>query len=273
MESNVTLVQQYPAHEAIPEAPHPLPAVILFHDVYGLTPEIRGATNRLAREGFCVAAPDFYAHPFSVSPGAPAWMADAMTAAAEPGWEGYPARAFFRHDEGDQARNVAAGIDAARARDVVVHALGWAERAPEADPARIGLVGFGFGARLAFRSACAFPARVAALVGFSPAALAAPFDLRPDETMPILEFESLNAPCLLFFGEQDPGVARDERAALERTLTSAGRPHDIVAFRGAGREFFDPDSPDFRVGPARQAWEATLAFLRRALVGGPSRAE
>jgi dienelactone hydrolase len=74
MESNVTLVQNFPAHQAVPEGEGPFPAVIVFHDRFGLTPQVRGVANRLAREGYHVLAPNFYALTSSFSTLAPQFM-------------------------------------------------------------------------------------------------------------------------------------------------------------------------------------------------------
>ena len=48
MESNTTLVQCYPAHEAVPDGQGSFPAVIVAHDRFGLNPHVKGVANRLA---------------------------------------------------------------------------------------------------------------------------------------------------------------------------------------------------------------------------------
>jgi len=270
MEPNVTLVQQYPAHEAVPRE-GPSPVVLVLHDVYGLSPEIRAFANRLAREGFFVLAPNLYAHAFSLAAGAPAWMSYPLAVAADPEWAGFPVRTSYRFAEATEARAQASGLSRGRVREIVARALGYADGASDADPSRVGLVGFGVGGRQAFRTACAFPDRIGALVAYSPAALAAAFPLRPIETMPVLEFESLRAPALLFYGLQDRECFEEEREAVDRVLRSAGVRHEIVTFREAGHEFFNEESPDHRIAASRQAWQRTVAFLREALRSRPVR--
>src|SRR6266536_3117420 len=61
MESNTTLVQCYPAHEAVPDGQGPFPAVVVAHDRFGLNPHAKGIANRLAAAGFYALAPNFYA--------------------------------------------------------------------------------------------------------------------------------------------------------------------------------------------------------------------
>jgi carboxymethylenebutenolidase len=269
MEPNVTLVQQYPAHEAVPPA-GPSPVLLVLHDVYGLSPGIRAVASRFAREGFYSLAPNLYAHPFSVAAGAPAWMSHPMSVAGDPEWEGFAVGSSFRVAEGAEARAAAADLSRDRAREIVERALGYADGMSDADPSRVGVIGFGMGGRFAFRAACQFPDRIGAVVAWSPTALATPYPTRAAETMPILEFESLRAPALLFYGEQDGRARPGEREAVERVLASAGKNHEIVVLPEAGGEFFTEESPDYRIRACRAAWERSLAFLRESLPGRPA---
>ena len=264
MEANTTLVQQYPAHEAVPDGGGPAPAVGLLHDVWGLTPEIRALANRLAREGFFLLAPNLYAHPFSAAAGAPPWMSYPVGVAAEGKWDGFPVRSSFRREEAAEAKALAAGLPRARVREIVEHALGHLSLASDADPERVALLGYGFGGMLAFAEACALGEKVRALVACSPGGIASGTH-RADETMPILDYEGLRAPALLLYGETDPETRAEERDAVARVLAAAGLPHEIVVFPQAGRDFFDEDSPDFRVAASREAWGRTVAFLKETL--------
>ena len=265
MEANTTLVQQFPAHVAVADLPGPAPSVLVFHDVSGLTPEVCARANRLAREGFLVLAPNLYAHPFSAAAGAPPWMA--CPAAGEEGWSGFPVRSYFGPAESSEARAFAAGLPAERVREITDRALGYLALAADADPGRVAFAGFGIGGRFAFRAACALGDRVRALVAWSPTGIAARYPLRPAETMPILEYETLRAPVLLMYGAQDAEARPEEREAVERVLADAGVPHEIAAFPGTGHGFFDDTSPDFRVSAAREAWDRAVAFLRERLGG------
>lgn len=266
MEPNVTLVQQFPAHEAVPPC-GPSPVLLVLHDVYGLSPAIRALASRLAREGFFSLAPNLYAHAFSLAAGAPAWMSHPLSVAGDPDEEGFLVRSAFRFSEGAAAKAAAADLSRERAREIVARALGYVDGVSDADPSRVGVIGFGVGGRIAFRAACQFPDRIGALVAWSPAALAAPYPTRPAETMPILEFESLRAPTLLFYGEQDARTRPEERDAVERVLASSGTRHEIVVLPEAGGEFFTQEAPDYRIGATRTAWERSLAFLRESLPG------
>jgi carboxymethylenebutenolidase len=249
MEPNTTLVQEFPAHEAVADITGPKPSILVLHDLYGLTPEIRATANRLARDGYFVLAPNLYCHPFSLAAGAPPWMA-------------YPIGMTVEGQE--EAKALAANLSRTRIREIIQCALGYIDLTSDADASRVAVVGFGVGGRIAFRVACELPDRILALVAFSGAGIAARFALRPSETMPILEYENLRASALFFYGEQDPQVSAEERDAVARVLVSAGARREIVTFREAGHEFFNEASDEYRISAARDAWAKTLTFLKDA---------
>lgn len=50
-----------PAHLAVPTGDGPRPGVVVVHDAFGFSDDIRGLTDRFARAGYLAAAPDLYA--------------------------------------------------------------------------------------------------------------------------------------------------------------------------------------------------------------------
>jgi dienelactone hydrolase len=154
MESNTTLVQCYPAHEAIPDGHGPFPAVIVVHDRFGMSPHVRGVANRLANSGFYALVPSLYAMPTSVADVAPEFMR--------------PSRAVhFGYDDEERAEDAAAMLSQERAEAILGQALAYAiGRAKVRAPAGVGVLGFSMGARLAFLAACRNPEEVRACVAF-----------------------------------------------------------------------------------------------------------
>ncbi len=263
MEPNTTLVQQFPAHEAVPDGAGPFPAVLVLHDAVGLTVAVRGFANRLGREGFFALAPNLFAHPFSLAAGAPAWMSYPVSGADATSEDPAERAAAALEESKAQVEN----LSRTRVREILDRALGYLALAADADASRAALLGFGIGGRAAFRGACELGHRIRAVVVYSGIGIAAPYPMRPVETMPILEFEGLRAPSLFFYGSQDPEIRAEEREMVARVLSSTSWPHEIVSFREAGHAFYEPDGPDHRISATRDAWGKTLAFLRENLAG------
>lgn len=262
MESNTTLVQQFPAHEAVPAGGEgPFPSVVLLHDVFGLDAGSRALANRLARAGYYTLAPNLYAAPFSTAEGAPDWMSAAFHLAGNLESAGLSLHTSFTVEEYEEAKGRAAALDDRRAVALVRAALAHLAIVSEASTSAVAVVGFGMGGRLAFLSACEFTADVHAGVVFSGEGIAAPYRLRPSEPVPILRFESLEAPLLFFYGAQDDEIRSGEREAVERILASSNRPHELVTFREAGHDFFNEGSAGYRISAAREAWDKMLDFL------------
>ena len=254
MESNTTLVQQYPAHEAVPgEGGAPFPSVIVIHDVFGFNGPVRNYTNRLAHEGFYAVAPNLYSHPFSAAAGAPPWMS-ALVEASIP------------HERREEAEARAAGLSDSKALDFLGAALDHLPLVPDADSRRVGLVGFGMGGRLAFLAACRFRERVRAAAIYSGARIASRDPGHLPRPIPLVGYEDLACPLLFFYGERDDAIDSEERAAVARVLKAGNKRFEISVLHGAKHDFFDEENPDeCRAASARQAWLSTLEFLRENL--------
>jgi carboxymethylenebutenolidase len=48
-------------HLATPEGAGPWPGVVVIHEAFGLTDDIRGIADRFAAQGYLALAPDFFA--------------------------------------------------------------------------------------------------------------------------------------------------------------------------------------------------------------------
>jgi carboxymethylenebutenolidase len=247
MESNTTLVQCFPAHEAVPDGQGPFPAVIVAHDQFGLSPHIRGVANRLANSGFYALAPAFYALPTSVADVAPDFLRPTLP---------------IHFGCGDEARadDAAAMLSDERAENIFRQAIGYAMgRGKVRAPGGVGVMGFAMGGRQAFLAACRNPAEVAVCVSFYGRGIAsgrpAPLDLAAD----------LRASALLFYGELDTTISRREREAVRDRLTALGKNFHIEVFHDAGRDFFSEELDAYRIHASKAAWDATLALFRRCL--------
>jgi carboxymethylenebutenolidase len=253
MESNTTLVQCYPAHEAVPDGQGPFPAVIVAHDRFGMTSSIRAVANRLANSGFYSLAPCFYGMPTSVADVAPEFMRPTLAV-------------HYGSDDGAGADDAASTLSDERASAIFQQAIAYAiGRGKVRAPRGVGVLGFAMGGRLAFLAACRNAQDVAACVSFYPKGIAG-FSSQPGAGGSPLDLAGeLRASLLLFYGELDTTIARREREAIRDRLTALGKDFRIEVFHDAGRDFFSDDLDTRRIHASKVAWDETLALFRRCL--------
>ena len=67
------------------------------------------------------------------------------------------------------------------------------------------------------------------------------------------------------FAARDKYVPQGDVDAFRSALEQAGVVHEVYVYEGARHDFMRPDSKHHHPEAARQAWERTLAFLRRHL--------
>lgn len=249
MESNTTLVQCYPAHEAFPDGDGPFPPVLVLHDQFGLTPSLRGTATRLAREGFYTLTPNLYSVCTSFADVAPDFMH-----AAGPQYL----------DDSDEvsAQSFAFGLTDERADAVVSQAIAYIAGRSHAKNGGIGVLGFSMGGRLAVLAAANHPDEVRACVAFTPEGLASASHRKP----PALDSAAaIRAPLLLFFGGADEQVRPAERADIRGCLTELGKDFRMELFEHAPHDFACSERETYRVGPSKSAWDQTVDFFRRSL--------
>lgn len=251
MESNTTLVQCYPAHEAVPDGQGPFPAVIVAHDRFGLNPHAKGVANRLAAAGFYALAPAFYATPTSVADVAPEYLRPSMAV-------------HFGYDQEIEAKEAASLLTSERAEAIFRQAIGFAvTRASVRGP--VGALGFSMGGTFAFLAACRNPEEVRACVCFYPPGIASGPESPHATEHPIDQAAGLRASLLLFYGELDTTISRQERGTIRRRLTALGKDFRLEVFRDAGADFFLEERDTYRIHASKLAWEATLALFSRCL--------
>ena len=126
----------------------------------------------------------------------------------------------------------------------------------DGDPAaRVFVVGFCFGGRLAFASNT-LGLGLAGVIGFYGVLAAA----RQDIPIPIEVAAQMGAPVLGLFGGADTAIPADTIAAFDRALASAGVAHDLVTYPDAPHSFFDRKA-DAHATESSDAWQRVLAFV------------
>jgi carboxymethylenebutenolidase len=252
MESNTTLVQSFPAHAASPRSPGPFPAIVLFHDHFGLGPSTRAVANRFAREGFYLLAPNFYALPSSFASVAPEFMRSQTVG-------------FYGPSEEEAALERSRTLTDERTALIFDQAVRYIDGRAVVRPGAFGVIGFGTGARRALGAACALPARVNACVLVAPDGVGEADPLPPGQADPLEAAASLAAAVLLLYGGLDTEAREPERERVRGRLASLGKPVTLEVLRGAGPGFFFSDREGYRARASRTAWDKSLSFLKNAL--------
>ena len=212
-----------------PERSDKAPVVVVIHEIYGLTPWIRGVADQLAADGFIAIAPDLLTS--KNLPGSP--------------------------EDGPPAEAATVAIRTLDQEDVQRH-LDATARFGMALPAATGtygVVGFCWGGTTSFQHALHAPELDAAVVYYG-------------STPRQPQFGAIQAPVLGLYGGDDSRVNATIPAA-DSGMRAAGRSYESRVFPGAGHGFLRAQTDSVRGGAniraSEEAWPATISFLRKHL--------
>lgn len=212
-----------------PERPDKAPVVIVIHEIYGLTPWIRGVADQLAAEGFIAIAPDLL---------------------TSKGLAGTP-------EDGPVADQATAAIRTLAPADVQRHLDATARYGMSlpAATSRYGVIGFCWGGTTSFQHALHAPDLGAAVVYYG----STPRDG---------DFSAIRAPVLGLYGGDDSRVNATIPAA-DSAMRAAGKTFRSHVYPGAGHGFLRAQADTARgtanTAASRAAWPTTIAFLRQHL--------
>lgn len=210
-----------------PETKDKAGAVIVIHEIFGLTDWARGVADALAAQGFIALAPD-------------------MLSGMGPGGGG---TASLGQEVGAKIRTLTPEQVVARVEAV----RGYAMKLPAAN-GKVGTVGFCWGGAASFNYAVAQPALDAAVVyyGTSPADPAA--------------YAKIGAPVLGHYGSDDARV-NSTLPVAEDEMKKAGKRFTPKIYEGAGhgflRQLTGRDGANFKA--AQEAWPLTVSFFKEHL--------
>ena len=196
-------------------------AVLVIHENRGLNPHIEDIARRLAVDGFLVFAPD------------------ALAVAG-----GYPGNE-------DEARELFAKLDQAKAREDFAAAAGWLRARPESN-GKLGAVGFCYGGGIVNVLATRLGSELAAAVPFY--GMAPPLDGVP----------KIRAELLLHFASNDDRI-NTSWPAYEAALEAAHVKYEAHVYPGTEHGFNNDTTPRFDKEAAALAWARTVALFKRRL--------
>ena len=197
------------------------PGVLVFHAWWGLNDDVTAYADRLAGDGFFVVAPDLYGGQVVTT------IEDAQRAVRQ--------------------------VDPATA-DAITDAATASLAGRLGSDARIGTVGFSFGANGARVVPMRTPQAVASVLYYG--------------TTDVPELTGAKTPVLGHFAEGDPYEDDAWVAEVEETLRNAGRDVTFHRYANAGHWFAEPSRDAYRADAAQSAYERTVAFLRQHLQPG-----
>jgi carboxymethylenebutenolidase len=216
------------AYVTMPEGNAKLPGIILGQEAFGVNGHIREVSDRLAKEGYVVIAPELFHRT------APAGFEGGYTDFA----------ALAPHFQGITLDGMTADLKAC---------YDWLQQQSNVNPAKIGSIGFCMGGRVAFIANAVLP--LSASVSYYGGRTAEIADMAKD----------LHGPQLFFWGGLDKHITQEQIDTIINAVKKANKPYTNVVISYADHAFNCDARPSYNKQAAAEAWAMTLAFFKNNL--------
>lgn len=223
---------------ARPDGDGPLPAVIVFMEIFGVNAHIRDVTERVAAEGYVALAPDYF---HRTGPGIELGYDDAGMA------EG------MKHLHRLKAEQMVSD-----ARDTIA----FLRERSDVRGDRIGAMGFCIGGHMTYLAAC--EADVAAAASFYGGGIAAPQGPGGGPST-VERTPGLRGRMLCLFGGRDALIPSDQVDRIREALAAHGGDHEVVVYPEADHGFFCDQRATYHEASARDAWARARALFAETL--------
>ena len=217
------------------------PGVLLYSDIFQLTPTMLRACIRLAGYGFVVAAPEIY-HRIE----APGWAPEFDDAGRDRGLA--------------NANNTEVASFDADARAILDYLI----LHPSVAPDSLAAAGFCIGGHLAFRAALQPDVRATAC--FYPTGVHDGRLGRDSDAGTLARFGEIKGELLLIFGTLDPHIPSGGRMKIEAALKTAGTSYTAIHYP-AEHAFMRDEGPRYDPEATDLAWSDMIALFRRTFGG------
>jgi carboxymethylenebutenolidase len=200
-----------------------LPAVVMIHEWWGLNDNIKDMANELASEGYVVLAADLYNGEVATTP--------------------------------DKAMQLVGTVreNPEQAISNLQSAVQYLASLPNVNSSRIASLGWCFGGGQSLQLA----------LNSEQNPLAATLIYYGNLVNDTNELSKINWPVLGIFGNQDQSIPVESVNAFEQALNEIGITNEIYIYPGVGHAFANPSGDNYAPAETADAWEKTLAFLKK----------
>ncbi len=221
---------------SVPAGAGPFPGVVVIQPQGGVDEFVQEMTERISAAGYAAVAPDMY------------------------------------HRDSPDCRDDAP-TRRARLRDVTVikdvtAAVSFLKERNSVDGARLGIVGFCMGGRVAYLMA-AVSADFKAAVDYYGGNI---FSAWGEGISPFERTAEIHCPIMGHFGEDDKNPSPDDMRKLDAALSRHEKIHEFYSYPGTGHGFMNRRSPNYRAHADEASWPRTLEFFGRWLGDSPIKA-
>lgn len=259
-QGDVGPVQTYLAR---PDAAEPRPAVIVIHEIVGLTDHIKSVADRFANAGYIAFAPNLFSRPGLAEVMTPANVAEAMRLMMSVPREKWGDQAYIQQaaaqlspEKREMLHRVRATMFGGLPKESFIQDLMRAVEYLKAQDfvqyGKIASLGFCFGGGMSINLACHAP--LAACVVFY-----------GENPTPIELVENIACPVLGNYGAEDMRINAhlDE---LVKAMTTYKKDFEMRIYPHAAHAFFNDTTPIYNEMAAKDAWERVLRFFQRTLL-------
>lgn len=225
-----------PVFCAEPDNSTRLPGLILIHEIFGVNDHIRDLARRFAEHGIRVYAPDLFAR----SELFPASEADRDNLdVMRQAWNSIP------------DSQIMADLDA-----LFTHI-----QSQENINGKVGAMGFCMGGAIALLLACHEP-KLAYVVDFY-GRIRYGFTSKTKPKDPIEYLVPLKAPLLGLFAGKDELITADHIEEFSQRLQKLEKSYQLKVYENAPHAFFNDRRPHYNREASEDAWQLTLAFIKK----------
>lgn len=201
-----------------------LPAVVMIHEWWGLNDNMKEMADQLANEGYVVLAADLFNGTVAANPEEAGQLAGAV--------RDNPSNAITNLQSAVRYLASLENVNSSR-----IASLGWC-------------FGGGQSLQLALNAESGFPLAATALYYGN---------LVTDQE----ELSKLKWPVLGIFGNQDQSIPVAQVRQFQESLNATSVPNEIYVYDGVGHAFANPSNDNYAPQETSDAWEKTLAFLKK----------